>query len=61
MSLFGKKEKVILRSEEQKDAFIEKLDSANIKYDIREDKENSTPGHIAYMVRVDAKDMQKVV
>lgn len=24
-------------------------------------KENSTPGHIAYMVRVDARDKQKVV
>ncbi len=61
MSLFTKKEKIILRSEQQKDEFIERLDSANVKYDIREDKENSTPGHIAYMIRLDARDMKKVV
>lgn len=41
MSLFSKKEKILLTSEEQKDAFIDKMDRAHIKYDIREEKSST--------------------
>ena len=36
MSLFGKKGKVVLTSEEQRDAFIEKLQNAHVDYRVFE-------------------------
>lgn len=61
MKLFSKKETIILRSEQQKEEFIEKLEGANIDYDIREDKDSASTGHITYIVRIDAADMKKIV
>ena len=37
MSLFGKKETVVLKSEQQKDAYIERLEKAHVEYDVFED------------------------
>lgn len=61
MSLFSKKEKIILRSEAQKDIFIEKLEKAHIKYDIREDEDSVFSNGYSYIIKIDASDMAKVV
>lgn len=61
MKLFNKKEKLILKSEQQKDDLIEKLESAHITYNLRE-KEDSIPSNrITYIVSVNAADMKKIV
>lgn len=61
MKLFSKKEKIILRSEQQKEAFIEKLENAHIDYVVREDDGGVSSGHTSYIVRVNAADMKKIV
>ena len=61
MSIFTKKEKVVLFSETQKDQLIEKLESAHIDYDIREDKGSVFSTHTSYIVRVPAGELKKVV
>lgn len=61
MKLFSRKEKVVLRSEQQKDDFIEKLEKAHIAYDIREDADSMASNHVTYIVRVDASELKKVV
>lgn len=61
MKLFSKKEKIIVRSEQQKEDLIAKLESAHIDYDIREDKDSFSNGHSTYIVRINAADMSKIV
>ena len=61
MSLFRKKEKIVLTSEHQKDAFIDKMERAHIKYDIKEDKSSFSNGHASFIARVNAEDLRKVV
>ncbi len=60
MNMFTKKKAIILNSEQQKDAFIEKLENAHIEYDIRENKDAYSDNHIEYIVRVPAEDFKKV-
>ena len=61
LKLFHKKEKIILRSEQQREDFIAKLEKANVHYDIREDRDASYGDSITYVVRIDAEDLKKVV
>lgn len=61
MKLFSKKEKIILGSEQQKEAFIEKLENAHIDYVVREDDGNVSSGHTSYIIRINAADMKKIV
>lgn len=61
MSIFGKKEKIVLFSEAQKDEMIEKLESAHIEYDIREKSDSVFSNHLSYIVLVNAGDLKKVV
>lgn len=61
MSLFSKKEKIMLYTEQQKDEFIAKLEKANVKFDIREDKDDIPSHKKAYIIKINAKDMKKVV
>ena len=42
MGLFNKKETIVLKSEQQKDACIERLEKAHVVYDVFE--ENLPPG-----------------
>ena len=46
MTLFTKKENIILNSELQRDDFIEKLDKAHVDYDVREDKASVFGGKV---------------
>ncbi len=61
MKLFSRKEKIILRSERQKDDFIEKLENAHIDYDIREAKDSFSDNNLTYIVKIEAADLKKVV
>ncbi len=61
MTLFSKKEKIILNSELQRDDFIEKLDKAHVDYDVREDKASLFSGKIAYIFCIKTADLKKVV
>lgn len=61
MTLFTKKEKIILYSEHQRDDFIEKLDKAHVDYDVREDKTSVFSGKVAYVFSIKTADLKKVV
>ena len=61
MTIFTKKEKVILNSEFQRDDFIEKLDKAHVDYDVREDKASVFGGKVAYVFSIKSADLKKVV
>jgi hypothetical protein len=61
MTLFTKKEKIILNSEQQRDDFIEKLDKAHVNYNVREDKSSMFSGTVAYIFSLKAADLKKVV
>ncbi|MBP5355168.1 MAG: hypothetical protein J6Y67_08575 [Lachnospiraceae bacterium] len=61
MKLFRKKEKIILRSEQQKEEFVEKCEKAHIDYDVRADRDDAPGEPSIYIVRVYAEDLQKVV
>lgn len=60
MSLFTRKETIILKSEQQKDAYIERLEKAHIDYDVFEDRETMYSKDVTYMIRVRAADLKKV-
>ena len=60
MSIFGKKEKFVLNSEEQKENMIEKMENAGIEYKIRENKDDSMNGRRSYIVTIEAKDKAKI-
>lgn len=61
MKLFRKKEKIMIRSEQQKVELIDKLEKAHIEYDIRMDRDNSPDDTLQYVIRVYAEDLPKVV
>ncbi len=49
MKLFRKKEKITFWTEEEKLAFVEKLEKAHIEYDLREDRDVVAGEHAAYV------------
>ncbi len=61
MSLFSKKEKIIVYSEAQKDDYIEKLERANVDYDIREDRSSVFIDKTTYIIRVKYGELKKVI
>ena len=61
MKLFQKKEKITLWSEEEKLAFVEKLEKAHIKYSLREDRDVIAGEHAPIIIRINAEDLPKVV
>ena len=60
MSLFSRKETIILKTEQQKDAYIERLEKAHVEYDIHEDRETVYSRDVSYIIRVKAGDLKKV-
>ena len=60
MSLFQKMDKVVLRSEGQRDAFIEKLQKAHIEYRIQEVQDSVFSHKTRYIVHVSAADLMKL-
>ena len=60
MSLFTKKETVVLKTEQQKDAFIEKLEKAHVDYDVSEDRVSVFSDKMNFYIRLKADDLKKV-
>jgi len=60
MSLFTRKETIVLKSEQQKDAYIERLEKAHVEYDVFEDRDNIYTRDVSYIIRVKASDLKKV-
>lgn len=60
MSLFTKKEMIILKTEQQKDAYIDRLEKAHVDYDVREEREDIYSREVTYIISVRAEDLKKV-
>ena len=60
MSLFNRKETIVLKSEQQKDAYIERLEKAHVEYDVFEDRDTIYSRDVSYIIRVKASDLKKV-
>ena len=60
MSLFTKKEMIILKTEQQKDAYIDRLEKAHVDYDIREEHDDIYSRDVTYIIRVRTEDLKKV-
>ena len=60
MSLFSKKETIVLKTMQQRDAFIERLEKAHVDYDIKEDRDSIYSQDLTFYIRVKAEDMKKV-
>ena len=60
MSLFSRKETIVLKTERQKDAYIERLENAHIAYDVFETTDILYGGGTSYIVRVKAADLKKI-
>ncbi len=60
MSLFSKKETIILKTEQQKDAYIDRLEKAHVEYDIFEDRDTVYSRDVSYIIRVKTADLKKV-
>jgi hypothetical protein len=60
MSLFNKKETVVLKNEQQKDTYIERLEKAHVEYDIFEDRDTVYSRDVSYIIRVKVSDLKKV-
>ena len=60
MSLFTRKETIVLKTEKQRDAFIERLDKAHVDYDVAEQRDDIYSRDTLYIIRVKAADLKKV-
>ena len=60
MSLFNRKETIVLKSEQQKDAYIERLEKAHVDYNVFEDRDTIFSRDVSYIVRVKTSDLKKV-
>ena len=60
MSLFNKKETIVLKSEQQKDTYIERLEKAHVEYDVFEDRDTIYSRDVSYIIRVKASDLTKL-
>ena len=60
MNLFHKTTQVVLRSEEQRDEYIERLQKAHVEYRVFEDQENVYSKNKRFIFRINAADLKKV-
>ena len=60
MKLFGRKGTVVLKSEKQRDRYIDRLDRAHVDYDVSEIYDLFNYRVVNYFIRVDAADLKKV-
>lgn len=60
MSLFNRKETIILKTEKQRDAMIDRLDKAHVDYDVAEQRDDIYSRDTRYIIRVKAADLKKV-
>jgi hypothetical protein len=60
MKIIGKKEKIVLFSESQKDNMLERLEKSGVDFEIREVSDLFSYGK-HYSISISAPDMKKVV
>ncbi|MER2057065.1 MAG: hypothetical protein ABTB30_17405 [Clostridia bacterium] len=60
MKRFARKETIILKTEQQKDEYIDRLDRARVDYDIDEAYDDMYHKVVTYFIRVNAADLKKV-
>ena len=60
MSLFSKKETIVLKTMQQRDAFIERLEKAHVAYDVKEDRDSIYSQDLTFYIRIKAEDLRKV-
>jgi hypothetical protein len=60
MKLFTRKETLVFKTEQQRDAYIERLDAAHVDYDVATIGENIYSRDKEYVIRVTASDLKKV-
>jgi len=60
MSLFNRKGTIVFKSEQQKDAYIERLEKAHVEYDASEDRDSIYSRDVSYIIRIKASDLKKV-
>lgn len=60
MRLFTRKETLVFKTEQQRDAYIERLDAAHVEYDVATIGENVYSRDKEYIIRVAASDLKKV-
>ncbi len=60
MKLFNKKETLIFKTVQQRDAYIERLDAAHVEYEVLENRDNIYSRDVDYIIRVAASDLKKV-
>ncbi len=60
MSLFHRKETLVFKTEKQRDAYIEKLDAAHIKFQVQTIGDNIYSQDVDYVIRLAASDLKKV-
>ncbi len=61
MTLFEKKDRLILNSEQQKDDYIEKLDQAHVEYNLRIKNDVTASNRTIYEIRLRHSDLKKVI
>ncbi len=60
MKLLSRKETIILKTEQQKDAYIERLEKAHVEYDVFENRDVVYRNDGYYIIRIKASDLKKV-
>lgn len=60
MKLFSRKETIILKTERQRDEYIDRLDKAHVDYDVSETYDDMNHRAVTYQIRVSAADLKKV-
>ncbi len=60
MSLFSRKETIVLKNERHKGACIERLENARIEYSIFEEREFIYSRNVSYIIRVKASDLKRI-
>ena len=65
MSLFRRnhsnnKEMIVLKTMQQRDTFIDRLEKAHVEYDVSETRDNVYSQDVTYIIRVNAEDLKKV-
>ncbi len=60
MSWFTRKKTLVFKTEQQRDAYIERLDAAHVEYEVLENRDNIYSRDVDYIIRVAASDLKKV-
>ena len=60
MVFFNRKETLIFKTVQQRDAYIERLDAARVEYEVLENRDNIYSRDVDHIIRVAASDLKKV-